>query len=66
MLFFSSFFSSSTHRKRSQVDAKAPVFNICMTYQSDGNDLTKVTTYFVGGMKLACFCLNDWFQLCIA
>jgi hypothetical protein len=50
---FFKFFLSSTCRKRSQVNAKAPVFNKGMTYQSDGKDLTKVAEYFVGGVKTA-------------
>jgi hypothetical protein len=65
---FFMFFSLSTCKKRLQVNAKAPVFNKGMTYQSDGKDLTKVTKHFVGerGVKLTCYCLNDWFLLCIA
>jgi hypothetical protein len=38
------------------VDAKAAVFNRDMTYQSDGKNLTKVIKYFVGEVKLACYC----------
>jgi hypothetical protein len=59
-------FSLSTRRKRSQGDAKAHVFNRGMTYQSDWKDLTKVTEYFVCGVKIACYCYNDWFLLFIA
>jgi hypothetical protein len=42
-------FSSSTCRKRSQVDAKAPVFNRGMTYQLKEKGLTKVSIFFIGG-----------------
>ncbi len=37
------------------------VFNMGMMYQSDGKDLTKLTEYFVGGVKPECHCLKDWF-----
>jgi hypothetical protein len=36
-------FSSSTCKKRSQVDAKAPVFNRAMTYQTKEKGLTKAS-----------------------
>ena len=41
-------FSSSTCTKRLQVDAKAPVFNRGMTYQTKEKGLIKVSIYFVG------------------
>jgi hypothetical protein len=43
-------FSSSTCTKRSQVDAKAPVFNKGVTYQMKEKGLIKVSIYFVGGV----------------
>jgi hypothetical protein len=36
-------FSSLTHTKRSQVDAKAPVFNRGITYQTKEKGLIKVS-----------------------
>jgi hypothetical protein len=40
-------------RKRSWIEAKAPVFNKGMTYQSKEKALTKVSIYFAGGVELA-------------
>jgi hypothetical protein len=51
-------FSSSTHRKKMRVYAKAPAFNKGMTHQFDEKDLTKLFEDFVGGIKLANFCLT--------
>jgi hypothetical protein len=42
-LVFFEFFSSSTCTKRSQIDAKAPVFNKGITYQTKERGLTKVS-----------------------
>jgi hypothetical protein len=41
--------SLSTRTKRLQVDAKAPVFNRGITYQTKEKGLTKVSIYFLGG-----------------
>ncbi len=43
-------FSSSTCTKRSQVNAKAPLFNRGITYQTKEKGLTKVSIEFVGGV----------------
>jgi hypothetical protein len=43
-------FSSSNRRKKSRVDAKTPVFNKSMTYQSKQKGLTKVSIYCIGGI----------------
>ncbi len=43
-------FHHQTRRKRSRVDAKIPVFNRGMTYQSKQKGLTKVSTYCIGGV----------------
>ncbi len=43
-------FSSSKMYKRSRVDAKAPVFNRGMIYQTRGKGLTKVSVWFIGGV----------------
>ncbi len=48
--WFFSMFSSSNRRKRSRVDAKTPVFNRGMTYQSKQKGLTKVSIYCIGGV----------------
>ncbi len=37
-------------RKRSRVDAKTPVFNRGMTYQSKQKGLTKINIYYIGGV----------------
>ncbi len=42
-------FSSSTHKKKSRVELKAPVFNRGNTYQTKEKGLTKVSVKFVGG-----------------
>ncbi len=42
-------FHRQNRRKRSRVDAKTPVFNRGMTYQSKQKDLTKVSIYCIGG-----------------
>ncbi len=56
-------FSSSACRKRSWVNAKTPIYNRDMTYQMNKKDLekdlTKVTEYFVGVVKMPCYCLNE-------
>ncbi len=49
LAWFFCVFSSSTCTKRSQVDAKTPVFNRGITYQMKENSLLKVSIYFVGG-----------------
>ncbi len=48
-LVFFQVFSSATCTKRLQVDAKAPVFNRGITYQTKEKGLVKVSTLFVGG-----------------
>ncbi len=42
-------FHRQNRRKRSQVDAKVPVFNRGITYQMKEKGLTKVGVKFVGG-----------------
>jgi hypothetical protein len=42
-------FSSSTHRKRLLVNAKAPINNKGMTYQRKEKGLTNLSEYFMGG-----------------
>ncbi len=42
-------FHRRNHRKRSWVDAKTPVFNRVMTYQTKEKGLTKVTIYYLLG-----------------
>jgi hypothetical protein len=42
-------FHCQNRRKRSRVDAKTPVFNRGMTYQSKQKGLTKVSIYCIGG-----------------
>jgi hypothetical protein len=43
-------FHLQNRRKRSWVDAKTPVFNKGMTYQSKQKGLTKVSIYCIGGV----------------
>ncbi len=43
-------FHRQNRRKRSPVDAKTPVFNRGMTYQSKQKGLTKVSIYCIGGV----------------
>jgi hypothetical protein len=43
-------FHRQNRRKRSRVDAKTPVFNRGMTYQSKQKGLTKVSIYCIGGV----------------
>ncbi len=43
-------FHHQIRRKRSRVDAKIPVFNRGMTYQTKEKGLTKVTIKFIGGV----------------
>jgi hypothetical protein len=43
-------FHRQNHWKRSRVDAKTPVFNRGMTYQSKQKGLTKVSIYCIGGV----------------
>ncbi len=43
-------FHHQNHRKRSRVDAKTPVFNRGMTYQSKQKGLTKVIYIVLGGV----------------
>jgi hypothetical protein len=43
-------FHRQNHRKRSRVDAKTPVFNRGMTYQSKQKGWTKVSIYCIGGV----------------
>jgi hypothetical protein len=50
LCWFFSMFSSSNRRKRSWVDAKTPIFNQGMTYQTKEKGLTKVTLWFIGGV----------------
>ncbi len=45
-------FHRHNRRKRSQVDAKVPVFNRGITYQMKEKGLTKVGVKFVGGFQL--------------
>jgi hypothetical protein len=45
-------FSSSTRRKRLRVDAKAPVFNRGMIYQTKEKGLSKMNIFFVGAAIL--------------
>jgi hypothetical protein len=52
-------FHCQNHRKRLLVDAKAPVFNRGIKYQTEGKDLTNMTELFVGVVKKACYCLNN-------
>ncbi len=49
-LNFFCIFSSSTCKKRSRDNAKAPVFNKGITYQTKEKGLIKVSIYFVGGV----------------
>ncbi len=43
------YFHRQNRRKRSRVDAKTPVFNRGMTYQSKQKGLTKLSILFIGG-----------------
>jgi hypothetical protein len=43
-------FHCQNYRKRSRVDAKTPVFNRGMTYQSKQKGLTKVSMYCIEGV----------------
>jgi hypothetical protein len=43
-------FHCQNRRKRSRVNAKTPVFNRGMTYQSKQKGLTKVSIYCIGGV----------------
>jgi hypothetical protein len=58
-------FHRQSHRKRSRVDAKTPVFNRGMTYQTKEKGLTKVTITrcaWAGGTFFQLwFCVNFWF-----
>ena len=56
-------FSLSTCWKWACGDVKAPINCIGMTYQTEGKDLTNMTELFVGGVKIACYCLNKHFIL---
>ncbi len=47
--FFFLAFSSSTCRIRSLVEAKAPINNRGMTYQTKKKDITNLSEYFMGG-----------------
>ncbi len=44
--------------KNSLVSHKRIAYNRGITYQMKEKDLTKVTEYFVGVVKIACYCLN--------
>jgi hypothetical protein len=50
------------HKKRSGVDAKAPVFNKGIIYQSKEKSLTKVTMKFVGEVS---YKNNIWWSGCL-
>jgi hypothetical protein len=47
-------------RKRSRVDAKTPVFNRGMTYQTKEKGLTKVSIKFVGGDLPTDYDMHEW------
>jgi hypothetical protein len=47
--FFLQCFYRQNRRKRSRVNAKTPVFNKGMTYQSKQKGLTKVSIFCIGG-----------------
>jgi hypothetical protein len=52
-------FHHHNRKKRLLVNAKAPVFNKSMTYQTEGKDLTNMTELFAEVVIIACYCLND-------
>ncbi len=56
--FFLKFFIVNSW-KRARGYVKAPIKTGGMTYQNDEKDLRNMTEYIVGGVKLACYCLND-------
>jgi hypothetical protein len=53
-----SIFISSDCQKRAQVDILAPNNNRGMTYQTDGNNISKTIGFLVGAGNVACYCLN--------
>jgi hypothetical protein len=59
MMFFLCFHRQN-RRKRSRVDAKNPVFNRGMTYQTKEKGLKKVSIEFVGGVTMTELLMEEW------
>ncbi len=55
---FGGIFHRQIDKKRARVDILAPNNNRGMTYQTDGNNLSKTNGYLVGVVNIECYCLN--------